>query len=116
MSSTKCNHTDCLWFGRCVAEESAILSGQCYVARDRVQPQPDLKKLVTIQFRDQYGEKQKELFETKAQIVLFLNGMPEPKGLMSIQFHETGVVLTATRSTLVKAARTGELWAQGSER
>ena len=114
MNATKCNKTDCLWFGRCVAEDSTIKTGACYVARDKVKPQPDLKKLVTVKFTDQHGEKQEELFETKAQIVLFLNGMTEPVGFMSMQFHETGVILTATRSTFVIAARNGSLWTQGA--
>jgi len=111
-----CDKTDCLWFGRCVVERPVTDTNLCYVVRDRVQPQPALKKLMTIRSIDKSGNKQEALCETRAQVVLYLNAMPEPVGFVNILFHESGNLLTATRSTFVKAARNGELWHQGSER
>jgi hypothetical protein len=110
--SERCEYKDCLWFNRCVS----TVTQNCYVACDCVTPQPTLKSIITIRWADTDGTPQKALCETRAQVVLHLNGMVEPAGFMNILFNETGVLLTATRSTFIKAARNGTLWDEGNER
>ena len=56
---------------------------------------------------EKYGE---SICETRAQVLLVLNKMPEPKGLMTIRFTKTGAVKAGTRGTFLKAARNGILF------
>lgn len=109
---TRCDHIDCFWFGRCVS----TVDRDCYVARDDVTPEPDLKKIITVRSADTKGTPHKALCETRAQVILYLLAMPEPAGFINILFNEKGVLLTGTRSTFIRAARNGTLWDQGSER
>ena len=108
----KCIEKDCYWFGRCVSNEYH----ECFAAFDQVPPEPVLKTIITIRSTDTDGNAHTALCETRPHVILYLNQMPNPAGFLNILFNETGVLLTATRSTFLKAARNGTLFDQGGAR
>lgn len=107
--SVRCEHDDCYWFKRCVSEYER----DCYVACDNVKPEPVLKNLITIKSTNIKGDRHEAICETRAEVALHLNGMPKPAGFISVLFNETGVLLTGTQSTFIRAIRSGILWEQG---
>lgn len=110
-----CTQKDCAWFNNCVVSEPRD-DCDCFAIRDIQKPEPVLKKIMIIRSVDKNGNKQKAICETRTQLTQYIENLPEPAGFMNIMFMETGVILTATRSTFIKAANNGTLFEQGSNR